>query len=57
MTTRISAQNNTLANVDLVKVSDGYQLKFNGTCIAKFKSDGDLIIKGIIETENNDPCL
>ncbi len=43
-------------NTGIIKVSDGYEWRFNGTCIAKMKSDGDLIIKGIIETENDNPC-
>ncbi len=43
-------------NTGITKVSDGYEWRFNGTCIAKIKSNGDFIIKGDIITNENNPC-
>lgn len=43
-------------NTGITKVSDGYEWKFDGTCIAKMKSNGDFIIKGDVITNEGNPC-
>ncbi len=40
----------------ITKVSDGFEWRFNGTCIAKITSSGDLFIKGDILTNEDNPC-
>ena len=41
---------------EILRVVDGYVFRFNGTCIGKLNSSGDLIIKGSILTNEPDPC-
>lgn len=43
-------------NTGIIKVDDGYEWRFDGVCIAKINSNGDLIIKGDIITNETDPC-